>query len=679
MNHLFYNANLLYSCPTRYYRYITGFEDYFYGNASCAICPDNAVQNSNDDTTCICAPGYILREELRESQGDIAKTNTDCVVGEFKVFYDCNGGSGNPTPSTIDIAYGATFITATNTCEKEGYDFAGWAVDKDTTNIKPENERLEFIWPNNITLQAVWSPIITPVVLDSTMYIGETDFRTADTDAAPDRLWSEYLGGWYTDSNLTPESKIEKLTTLPRVNGYLFRGFSQNKTLNQEDVETMYFASNGSVKNSGAFGTTDEVILHAHYKPCTCTLGEGVESCEVVGTNDNNQCIYEVACAQYYIGDRTVLGQANIPSYTVTCDVAPLYTIKLDSLYYDSATDTEGALVTTNATPNTLYIKQNWGWFIDNSGVVPATDLTNIPVNDHFAFKGFYTGKAGTGIQVVTSDGKLITTPDVLNAFTSDATIYAYYEPQKYSISFDCGISSGTPHDTMLVTYGQFVNIPDDGACGDFICGKFMGWKISDTDLIIPKTDGLKWEYDTDKVLTAIYDTTYNIKYEANNERASGNAPESPVKCTEEAECLVPENTYYVYGNDFIGWSCTGNNECDNGIILQPGYNLNNFGTCYGDVITLIAQWKNSKFNIIYNPNGGSGDNPTLSSCEFGTECLVPENPYTYSGHSFVNWKYETDTNQSGLLEPNNDLGSLFSANPKTVTLTAQWNTISYN
>ena len=681
MTKLFYDTKLTESCPTRYYRYITGFEDYFYGNVSCSKCPLNAVQNPNDDTTCICESGYILREDL-SAQGILYPTNdNECVKSDFTVFYDCNGGSygelGIIEPQSV--SYNETVTAAYNTCERDGYEFNVWRVNDDETDTKEQGEKFDYNYTSDITLNAIWKPIITPVILDSNLYTDET-YIPADTLVSPDRLYSEYLGDWYTDESLTDDSKVDRLTKLPIVNGYQFTGFYSEKISGRDDPDDMYFASNGEpVAQRAAFGTKEEVTLYAHYKQCICNIGEGVDTCEVIGTSANNECMYSVSCKVGYLREEPIeYGEADTYYYTPTCDLAPIYQITLDSMYYENAEATTGTPVTENAVPQKLFIKKTIGWYSDAEGTVSVDKLNVSPSYKHYDFQGFYTGKAGQGIKLISSDGTLVTNSDLINNVTSDITIYAHYEPQKYSISFDCGIGTGKPHDTMSVTYGQVVNIPNDGACGGFVCGKFMGWKISDTDLIIPKTDGLKWEYDTDKVLTAIYDTTYNIKYEANNERVSGNAPKSPVKCTEEAECLVPENTYSVYGNNFIGWACTGVNECDTGIILNPGYDLSNFSTCYGDNITLIAQWENSKFNIIYAPNGGVGDNPALTSCEYGTECKVPENPYTYPGHEFVNWKFETDTNQSGLLEPNDDFASLFSTNPKTVTLIAQWDALPY-
>lgn len=116
--------------------------------------------------------------------------------------------------------------------------------------------------------------------------------------------------------------------------------------------------------------------------------------------------------------------------------------ITLDSKRYESETASTGTTPSTTVSPTTLYTKYGVGVYTSqanaNSGSGAITSLTRVPSGiTGYNFDGFYTGKAGTGTQVIYSDGSLApTAKTAVSTAGATPTWYAHWEPKTSYVYF---------------------------------------------------------------------------------------------------------------------------------------------------------------------------------------------------------------------------------------------------
>ncbi len=115
---------------------------------------------------------------------------------------------------------------------------------------------------------------------------------------------------------------------------------------------------------------------------------------------------------------------------------------------------------TTNGAPSTLYLKggTGGGWYRDEAMSQPITSLDTVPTRNGYMFVGYYTRAGGGGTQIISSNGSLLTNSNVLNAFTDDSTIYAFWV-QNYTITLNP--NGGTPTSNQSI-WARGVNFYSD-------------------------------------------------------------------------------------------------------------------------------------------------------------------------------------------------------------------------
>ena len=676
MSNIFTNTVLWEKCPENMYQYITGFEADWSGKVSCEYCPTGQWQTADGKS---------------------------CEIRQYLLSYNCNGANSTP-PESQTVKYKTGVVLQANTCTRPGYTFEGWYFDDKPDVTLKSGTYHTYQYISNKTLYAKWKKNTYSIALDSNLYISKADaeiVQNPDIVATPTPLFTQSgLAQWYSDKNLSAGSFVTKLAQLPKVNKYIYTGFTVDKFPLTDAVRVI--TKEGMI-NPTAISVNENTKLYAQYSKCVCnTLNTGgIESCEVIGTNDNNECIYEVTCApNYYIENTT--NTSSSETFRPKCEPMFVHKITLDSNYYETADSTNGMVADSNADPSTLFLNndshnKNKGWYqryLLNRLSNPITELAQIPTYKQglYSFQGFYTGKSGTGIQVIDASGKLITTDEVLNAFSDNATIYAYYRyiDPEYTVTYSCGEGTGTPPAPQKVKYQAPFTVAANNNCTKD-GHRFIRWSVSDTTDALMAGQYISYPYTSDKTLVAQYvmqnsfeqvAQIYNITYDANHVNATGVAPISPTTCVVGETCLAPENTFSVIGYDFNGWKCSGVEKCEEeGFVLNPGYDLSNLNADALATITLIAQWKDASFVIEYESAGGVGTAPILKSCEYSNiyECITPENSYVRNGYNFKSWAYSTDTGHVGIVYPGNELGDLFENHPNVVTLTATWDGMGIN
>ena len=350
------------------------------------------------------------------------------------VSYSGNGATGGSTSSTSGTQYfntgnGAanalTLTLASNGFTKTGYTFSKWAAG---------NAGAAYTFPNtawasaaSVSTNATWTANKYTVTLDAGDIASGTVYTTYNTAVYTDSARTKAMS---TSANavsgglLTPKS----VTVTYNANGGYVSSTSANAYMpfngywSATSGGTQYIGTGGYITDAGliaAKGYTANKTWYAQWSPTTVSLptptrtgytfkGWATSSSATSGVTGN----YSVT------GDVTLYAtwSANMTGGIV-----------LNSQYFASSSASTGTTVTVSAAPTPIYIKYDTGVYDSTSANATAiTKLTTLPTYTGYTFQGFYTGKAGTGAQVIDASGNFLTVTLYPTAGTT-ATWYAHY------------------------------------------------------------------------------------------------------------------------------------------------------------------------------------------------------------------------------------------------------------
>lgn len=124
--------------------------------------------------------------------------------------------------------------------------------------------------------------------------------------------------------------------------------------------------------------------------------------------------------------------------------------------------------------PDYIYETYNSGFMLNGSSI---TSLYAVPSRTGYLFGGYYTGKDGSGTQVIDATGKIMVEPTY---FTSDTTVYAYWKSNatyKLTVNPNGGSWKGSSNSTIYT--GQLyedISITEVPIREGYT---FTGWKFS--------------------------------------------------------------------------------------------------------------------------------------------------------------------------------------------------------
>ena len=275
----------------------------------------------------------------------------------------------------------------------------------------------------------------------------------------------------------------------------------------------------------------------------------------------------------------------------------------------------------------------------------------NTFTREGYTFVGWNTKADGTGDSYP---------GNVEFAVENNMTLYAQWERQTYTISYDPNVGEGEVY-VVIVEEGSDVYI-DEIRFGNE-CHNFIAWNTKSDGTGTSYEVGQKISIGKDITLYAQWERqTYTISYDPNG--GEGEAFDASVECG----CLYyKKNTFTREGYTFVGWNTkadgTGDSYSDHQELLVE----NN--------ITLYAQWE-KVFVFSFNPNGGNGEVYGVI-VEEGSEVYIDEIRFGNECHNFIGWNTESDGTGTSY-----EVGQKISIS-KDMTLYAQWKlqtyTISYN
>ena len=206
---------------------------------------------------------------------------------------------------------------------------------------------------------------------------------------------------------------------------------------------------------------------------------------------------------------------------------------------------------------------------------------------------------------------------------------------------------------------------------------QFYGWKkYGDSSQVV----GLYM--DQEKVLNLAEDkdeVTLYAEWTANNYKVTFNGNGSTAGSMEDQyfeydlKDKLSQNKYAKNGYYFAGWNTKRDGT---GVGYSDEQEVQNLTDVNNGTVTLYAQWVSDGTTIVnFDANGGSG---TMNSQRFmiNTGQNLSENKFTYKGRLFKYWNTRPDG--TGTNYADKQLVTITDSTLKSLTLYAQWETISY-
>lgn len=359
---------------------------------------------------------------LKLEDNKIKLTQTSSGVTTFPVYlgYDANNGTNAPDGSSAEIVAGnsATFTISNSVPTRTGYDFLGWATDKDATSEEYSSGGSITI-SSNTTLYAVWKKISTFETNEFTQPLAITGWtygETANTPTAEAKYgtikytYSNTADGTYTEKVPTNagthyvKATVEETADYSGLESDAFEFTILPKTINSEIILT------APVKN-GVPQTemeTNEYTATVVWSPeVTDKFGYStVYTATITITPKVNYTVKGIAENGYTVsGAQTVTNEAD--SATIT------------AVYAATGSKSSGGSGSTKR--YTVSFNTNGGNKITSQTVAKDNSVKEptAPIKENFEFAGWYTDK------------ELTTKYDFTEKVTKSFTLYAKWTEQK--------------------------------------------------------------------------------------------------------------------------------------------------------------------------------------------------------------------------------------------------------
>lgn len=281
------------------------------------------------------------------------------------------------------------------------------------------------------------------------------------------------------DGNGADEGSMEDMTCV------YGRGYDLSKnTFTKQNYEfagwnTKADGSGTSYKNEGYISnltsTEQSVTLYAQWKPVGYNIILDSQDAATIGTSsyyewygmgnytdsDCTTAISEITTPQkhgntfggYYAQENGKGTQYIKPDGTIT-STSTTFTEETTLYAYwipvvsKITLDNQGA---TSAGTTQFYQKFNVGNYTTSDCTTAISKITN-PTKTHHTFQGYYTEKKGEGQQIIDASGNIL---KAYTLFVEDTTLYAYWEPNTYTITLDNQGATSTGTKYIYEIYGK--------------------------------------------------------------------------------------------------------------------------------------------------------------------------------------------------------------------------------
>lgn len=432
------------------------------------------------------------------------------TANTYTITYNANGGSGAPSAQTYTYASSGNVTLSSTTPTRSGYTFLGWSTSSTATSASySAGGNFSKATASNTTLYAIWRKTITitynanngsgaPSASTDYIYNDGTSVSITLSSTTPTRTGYTFLG-WSTSSSATSSSYSA---------GTAY-SFSANTTLyavwqiNQYTI-TINNSSYGTVKNGSTAISSGGKVNYGTVLTVTPTAATGytttvASSTGTISSNsltvDGNETITftrtAITYSVKYNGNGSTSGSMSNSSHTY--DVAKALTANAFSRVYTVTYDANGGSVSSISAAATATFK---GWSTNSSATTATyTDKQSVsnlsstngatvnlyaiwalgsvtlptPTRTGYTFKGWSTSSSATS----GSTGSY--TP------TSSVTLYATWQANTYSVSYNANGGSGAPSATSY-TYASSGTVNLSSTKPTRAGYTFLGWGTSTSD-----------------------------------------------------------------------------------------------------------------------------------------------------------------------------------------------------
>lgn len=326
--------------------------------------------------------------------------------------------------------------------------------------------------------------------------------------------------------------------------------------------------------------------------------------------------------------------------------------------------------------------------FSPNGGIGSMANVTSVKFAEErtisckftrtgWHFVGWNTAADGSGAMYPAGE-PIISATSVKN---QTVTLYAIWEPNRYTIRFDGNGGEGSM-ETMELAYGQSGMLTGNDFTRD--TWRFNGWQGSNGKVYADgaSVENLTTQDGGEVVLTARWVrafTKFKVRFDANG----GTGTMKDMTLSTGRSYTLTGNAFKKKGYVMTGWSEVPGGEkifANKASVRDDMLNLDT--TDLGDVgITLYAQWTPINYTVVYNGNGGktaAGLKTAGVPMRYDTPAeLESGDIFSRTGYTFLRWNSKsggTGTNR----EAGQTVQNLSSTNNAKVTLYAIWRPNTY-
>lgn len=266
------------------------------------------------------------------------------------------------------------------------------------------------------------------------------------------------------------------------------------------------------------------------------------------------------------------------------------------------------------------------GWTVGDTGKITG-----------YTFDGWYTSPTGGDKY------------DWSTKLTNDATMYAHWTANGYTVKYDAGGGKGTMGDQKF-TFDVPQNLSPNAFTRDGYT--FTGWKRADTgDAYQDGQQVANLTSTPNGIVTMIAQWTPNpasINYDPNpptGRTPGGQGTANWTGHTGDTQA-IGANGWTVDGYTFIGWNTSADGK---GTAYAPGTTWTANGT-----LTLYAQWTPGQAGLTYDGNGATGGKTDPQPGKTDEKINVRDNGFTRDGYTFVTWNTQADC-KGNAVKPNSE------------------------
>lgn len=613
------------------------------------------------------------------------------------LIYDLNGGSASGLNTTIAQAQandyagyfeeGTTKALASVKPTRTGYTFLGWSKTKHAActsksaydNIKSSIVTSITMAAGTNTVYAVWGKNPTATFKDGTAQSTTLKTQTVTFGAgatAPQASrtgytfteWDKSYSALYADTTITAKWRANTYKIAFNANGGAGQMSNQSMTYDKAAALTAnaytregYTWQRWSTSPTGigrAFVDRQSVSNLTASDGATVTLyAQWAKKPHVVYEDGWGEVISEQTIESG--ADATPPADPARPGYTFDGWSRPAQNITEDTTIY----------ATWHANGYKIAYEANGG-----TGEMDATECTfdrtsrvseNAFTHTGYAFCGWNTKADGSGEAL--AEGQEIT--NLTDVDGSVVTLWAQWEPNRYTVRFDANEGTGEMADMDMV-YGTPKQITK---CAFARPGyTFQGWSLERGGAVAYEDEATTRNraHDAGAVvyLYAVWeeDPPVMIQYApADPDTASVTRVQDvvlPKTGRAEGSACIPD-----VGYKFMRWITPAGELAYSTAAITPERD----GDGLYHPASYFAEVEPIAYKLTYDANGGSGDAPIVQ-LKWGQHADVIDNPYARPGFTFVGWNTARD-GSGDALEAGQSVSDLTATDGATVTLYAQW------